>query len=264
MGEFLKLMVLSVLQGVTEFLPVSSSGHLVLMKCSLGVEAPGESLEVLLHFATMLTILAFYRRELSALICGMCRLEAEAWRMALSIVVSALPAMAVYFTCKEQLEVFFQAPARVGALLCFTGVVLISLKFTQTGEKGVSPLRAFLIGLAQAVALLPGVSRSGSTIAAARALGVKPEKAASFSFLMCLPLLAGASLLGALGELSGESGAALTEMFPLWMLVASVAITAVVGYLSLALLVKMLRSGAFWMFGVYCLLAGLATLAVAG
>ena len=260
MQEFLNVTILAVLQGVAEFLPVSSSGHLVIGQHLLGMNPPGMRLEVFLHVGTLASIFAFYRRPIASILAGLCASDAArrraAWNYASKILLSALPAVAIYFPFKKPIDDLFENARMVGALLMFTGAVLAGTRFLPRGKGDVGFLRALLMGCGQAVALLPGVSRSGMTLASARAGRVAPEAAAEFSFLMSAPLIAGDALLhvwkafrAAPGELAGE---------PTWGLVAfGAAIAAVVGYCSLAVLLRTLRGKGFWLFGPYCFTAGL-------
>ena len=260
MKEFFDVTVLSVLQGVAEFLPISSSGHLVIGQHLLGMNAPGMRLDVFLHVGTLLSIFAFYRvriaRTLGGLVSRDAALRREAWEFAGKILLSALPAIVVYFLFKRAIEDLFENARMVGALLMFTGAVLSGTRFLPRGTHGVGFLRALLMGCGQAIALLPGVSRSGMTLASARAGRVAPEAAAEFSFLMSAPLIAGAALLQLKDALSASPEVVPAE--PSWGVVAYGAVlAAVVGYFSLALLVHALKGKWFWLFGPYCFIAGL-------
>lgn len=245
--------VLSVLQGIAEFLPISSSGHLVIAQNLLGVNAPGMRLDVFLHLGTLLAIVVYYWRTIARLLT----LRGESLSYIIRIGVSALPAVAVYFIFKAQIEALFENSRMVGALLMFTGAILLGTKYMPRGTHEVSFLRALAMGAAQALALLPGVSRSGMTLAAARCAKVEAGKAAEFSFLMSAPLIAGAAVLELVKAANGVAAAG----EPGWGVVAYGAIVAaIVGYASLALLVRLLKGRGFWLFGVYCMAAGLATL----
>ena len=204
MKEFLDITALAILQGVAEFLPISSSGHLVILQHILDVpEEIRMRLEVFLHAGTLLAVFTFYSRRIGLLLKGLCRREADAWLYACKIAVSALPAVAVYFMFRHSIEELVQNARMVGALLMFTGVVLIGTRYLPRGERGVCFLRALIMGIGQAVALLPGVSRSGMTLAAARGGRVGPSEAAEFSFLMSAPLIMGGVLLECVkGEVS--------------------------------------------------------------
>lgn len=244
-----KVAILSVLQGVAEFLPISSSGHLVLGKQLLGLEEAGIRLDIFLHVGTLVAVFAFYYAIVLRIVREM------DWRYMLRIVVSAVPAGLVGVLFKDQLEAAFASPRMVGVALVFTGIVLTLTRFLPKGDKEVSFLRALYMGLAQAVAILPGVSRSGMTLAAARASRVEAEKSAEFSFLMSAPPIAGAALLEVLKSLKSADVAASAEIG--WGLtVFGCVLSAVVGYFSLKLLVASLKGRWFWLFGPYCLLAG--------
>jgi undecaprenyl-diphosphatase len=256
--ELFDVMLLAVLQGVAEFLPISSSGHLVLAQNLLGINAPGMRLEIVLHLGTLLSIVAYYRKTLLALARGALRGDRASWGELGFIAVSAVPAAFFYFLCHDKVDAFYEDPRAVGGFLVFTGVVLCALRWMRCGDGPVTGARALLIGIAQALAVLPGISRSGMTIAAARMAGVAPDRSAEFSFLMCLPLLVGAALLDLLGFTPRQGADAL----PPWLLLAGAAVSAAVGYAALALLVRMLRGGRFWLFGLYCLAAGAVTLLV--
>ena len=259
MKEFFDITVLAVLQGVAEFLPISSSGHLVILQHIL--EVPEElriKLEVFLHAGTLLAVFAFYRRPIGAILANMFAQSAgarcAAWSYAGKIAVSALPAVAVYFMFRHDIEALVENARMVGALLMFTGAILLGTRYLPRGERPVNFLRALVMGLGQAIALLPGVSRSGMTLAAARGGRVGPSEAAEFSFLMSAPLIMGGVLLE---FIKGEVG---TEGLSWGILAWGVGLSAVVGYFSLALLLRALKGRWFWLFGPYCIVAGLLTL----
>lgn len=247
----IEVTLLSILQGIAEFLPISSSGHLVLGKSLLGMKEMGMRIDIFLHVGTLLAIFAFYWKIIYRIVKNL------EWDYLVKVIVSAIPAGAVGVLFKDQLETAFAEPKMVGGALIFTGIVLTATRFLRKGEKGVSFGRAILMGLAQAVAILPGVSRSGMTLAAARASGVEAEKSAEFSFLMSAPPIAGAALLQILK--AGDAAAATAEVS--WGLtIYGCLLAAVVGYLSLKLLLKSLKGRWFWLFGPYCAVVGLLTL----
>ena len=267
MREFLDVTILSVLQGVAEFLPISSSGHLVIGQSVLGINAPGMRLDIFLHVGTVLSIFAYYRRPVGRLLAGLFSSapdhRREAWTYAAKIVVSALPAVVVYGLFKHQIEALFENAKMVGALLMFTGAVLMGTRFLPRGKHEVNFLRAILMGLGQCIALLPGVSRSGMTLASARGGRVAPEAAAEFSFLMSTPLIIGAAFLEALKAFGGSAAAEVASSVPepSWGLVSyGAVVAAVTGYFSLAWLVKVLKGRWFWAFGPYCIVVGLLTI----
>lgn len=256
--SFLEICVLAVIQGLTEFLPVSSSGHLVLLQHFSGMQPDaGPALELALHGGTLLSILLFYRRRLLELISGLRRREKTAINYSFCLIISCIPAAVLYLLFDDQIDAMFGKPMFWSLMLIITGVLLLSTmliprlsKETATGWR-----QALIIGVVQALALLPGISRSGSTITGARWLGIRPQKAAEFSFLMSVPLLIGGILLKSKEILSffdnfGEALALLTGC----------AIAGVVGFLALKILALFQMAGKFWCFGCYCILLGSATL----
>ena len=251
----LEVVVLSVLQGIAEFLPISSSGHLVLGRTLLGLKDAGMRLDVCLHVGTLLSIFVFYFSVVARIVR---KLE---WAYVAKIAVSAVPVCVVGLSFKDSLEEAFASPVLVGCALMFTGVVLTATRFLPKGDGEVSFLRAMLMGLAQAVAILPGVSRSGMTLAAARASKVDPAKAAEFSFLRSAPPIGGAALLEMAKAMHGPAAGAVET--PWWLCGVGAAIAAVVGWFALKVLVASLRGRWFWIFGPYCLLAGGLTIALA-
>lgn len=256
MREILDVFLLAVLQGVAEFLPISSSGHLVLAQSLLKINNPGVRLEVVLHLGTLVSIFIFYRSAIGRLIRGWLRGDRESWLTAGYIALSAMPAVFFYLLCHDKVDAFFEDSRAVGGFLIFTGAVLCALRWMACGNGGITAARALLVGIAQALAVLPGISRSGMTISAARMAGIAPDKAAEFSFLMSAPLLIGAAGMDFMGITPSPGAHAL----PAWLLLIAAGISAAVGYVAISLLVRVLRAGGFWLFGLYCFAAGLVTL----
>ena len=172
----IEVTVLSILQGIAEFLPISSSGHLVLGKNLLSLQDVGLRLDVFLHVGTLVAIFAFYFSVIRRIVVNL------EWSYLLKVIVSAVPVGIVGVLFHARLEEIFSSPRMVGVALIFTGFILTATRFLPNGRLDVSYGRAFWMGLAQAIAILPGVSRSGMTIAAARIAKVDAEKSAEFSF----------------------------------------------------------------------------------
>ena len=255
--DVIKIVVLALLQGIAEFLPISSSGHLVLGKSLLGLTTPmGALFEVVLHAGTLLSICLYFRRRLVDLAWDLLRGRGPAWRFALKIFLACLPAVVVYGLFGDSLERLFDKPASAAGLLCVTGVVLLSLRWAPSPSRDAGVWRVLAMGMAQAAALLPGISRSGSTIATGRWLGLKPEEAAEVSFLMVLPLLVGAVLVEVPSFLHEIS----EPVLGLGPLSLGFVVAAVSGYGALAVLMKTLSGRHFHWFGFYCLGAGSAAL----
>jgi undecaprenyl-diphosphatase len=250
----LEVTILAILQGVAEFLPISSSGHLVIAQHLLGVNEAGMRLDVFLHLGTLASILFFYARPIARILVD------RQWIYMGKILLSTLPALLVYFVFGDFIAALFENARMVGALLMFTGAMLLGTRYIPCGSRDVSILRALFMGIGQAVALLPGVSRSGMTLVFARGGKVEPEKAAEFSFLMSAPLIVGAAgmeLIKCLKCDSAVSSAAETS----WSLtIYGTIVAAIVGYWSLKLLLKSLKGRWFWLFGPYCIVAGLLAL----
>lgn len=259
--ETIKVAVLAVLQGVTEILPVSSSGHLVLGKTLLNLQSPGSLLEAVLHGGTLLAIVAYYRVRLMELIVDFFQGFGSARRDVLALVLGCIPAAVAGVLFEDRIDAAFDSPRLVGFCLMGTGVILLLPKLLAPISRPghVSIRQALVVGIAQILALLPGVSRSGTTITAGRLAGAEGRESAQFSFLMAIPLLAGALGLSLLKvHKSGIAPAVSTGN-----MILGVAIAAVVGYLSMIALNRLLASNRLWWFGPYCLLAGLVTVIVA-
>ena len=205
--SYLDALLLGLVQGITEFLPVSSSGHLVMFQTLLGVEEEGGLVfEVAVHVATLLAIVIFYRQKILSLIVGLFQRDANALRYIGKLIVGTIPAIVVALTAKDYLDSVLSSPAIAAGGLLMTGGILWTTRSTlaQASAEEPSWKAAALIGVAQAFAILPGVSRSGSTLAAALALGVAPIAAAEFSFMLGIIAISGAAVL-MLPDLSGAS-----------------------------------------------------------
>lgn len=256
-ATFWETLLLGLLQGLTEFLPISSSGHLVLAQALLGVEAPGVALEIVLHAGTLLAVVAYYRRDLVHLAAGVLRFAATGGRdgrrdahYVLWLVVGTIPVVVVGLLLKSSVEEVFQS-ARVAALLLMgTGLLLLSTRFYRRGDRGMGPGPALLAGVFQAVSLLPGVSRSGATISAGLLAGIRPREAARFSFLLSIPAIVGAVVV-TLPEVAREASGGAVGAYA-----AGFAAAAVSGYAAIAVLLRVIGRGHLAPFGLYCLLAG--------
>ena len=209
--SYLEAIILGLIQGLTEFLPVSSSGHLEIAKALFGDNSlPEESLTftVILHFATALSTLVIFRKEVLEIFKGIFQFKwNEEFQFALKIIISMLPAVVIGVLFEEQLESFFGGKLLlVGCMLLVTALLLLLADRAKNTTKNVSFNNAFLIGISQAIAMLPGISRSGATISTSVLLGIDRTRAARFSFLMVVPLIFGKvakDILG--GEISLES-----------------------------------------------------------
>ncbi len=263
--ELWEAAVLGLVQGLTEFLPVSSSGHLVLGEYLLGIDdanASNVTFEVFVHFGTVLSILTVYWKSVVDIIRQVfgslfkpaqwkSRYESvDGFRMGINILITMIPTGVVYLLFKDFLESRFGDPRFVAGMLIVTGVLLLLTLLRKNPNGEVSPIKAFLIGIAQSFAMLPGISRSGSTICMALYLNTSPEKAANFSFLMLLPVVILATGIKTI-EMA-EVG--FTESLPVLLIGAAVAYIS--GVAAIKLLLGIIRRGKIQYFAIYCFLVG--------
>jgi len=250
-------LILGILQAVTEFLPISSSGHLVIGKALLDLQTPGVVLEVILHLGTLVSILAFYAKDILNLVRGVFRQDGnEDRKYVLKIVLATLPAVGVGLGFQNWIDSRFADSELIWAVslsLILTGVVISSTRWCRGKNlHAISYTTAFVIGMAQALAIMPGISRSGLTIAVGLWLGLGRSAAARFSFLMAIPVLAGAGILK-LGEMSS------LLLHDLGAILLGFAGSALVGYLMIRWLVVIISRDHFWMFALYCWPLGILT-----
>lgn len=262
--DTLQAILLGLLQGLTEYLPVSSSGHLVIASKLMGIE-PEQNLTftIVVHVATVLSTIVILWREIWWLIKGLFEFKMnDATRYAISILISMIPIgiVGVFFKDKVE-EVFGSGPFIVGLMLCVTALLLAFAYYARPRAKeNVSFLDAFIIGLSQALAVLPGLSRSGTTIATGLLLGNKKETMAQFSFLMVIPPILGEALLDGV-KLLGDSAEAMSAstVSPLTMLAGFVA-AFLSGCLACKWMIDVVRRGKLIWFAVYCAIAGVFSL----
>ncbi|HEY8491319.1 MAG TPA: undecaprenyl-diphosphatase UppP [Dehalococcoidia bacterium] len=266
MEEAFRALVLGVVQGATEFLPISSSAHLVLVPWLLGWEQPTLAFDVALHLGTLAAVLAYFRRDWVRLALALLaslrerRLAGQPDRaVAWLVIVGTVPAALAGFFGEPYVERLTERPAVVGALLLVTAAILFATRYAR-GERRTEHLTladALAIGLAQALAILPGISRSGSTISMGLFRGLAPPEAARFSFLLAVPIIAGAGLGQAPDLAAGETG----DMGAVAIAVGVLA-AGITGLLAIHYLLKLLASSTLKPFALYCLAAGLLTLAL--
>ena len=265
--NYLMVAVLGVVQGVAEFLPISSSGHLTLFQHFFNMETPDNLFNILLHFATLIAVCVYYREDILEMILEFFRFLKDlitrtpsrgeppaARRQILLLIVGTLPLFLV-LPIQDYVEQVGNYPAAVSCILILTGFVLFLSDRMARGRKNArnTTLKdALLIGVAQGFATLPGLSRSGSTIAAGMALGLDRKFAVRFSFLLSLPAVLGATLLKVV-DVAKEGGvdAALLPKYLLGMVIAGV-----VGYFSIGLVNLLASKGKFGAFAYYCWIAG--------
>lgn len=254
--DTLDAIILGIIQGLTEFLPVSSSGHLELGKAILGDNSmPEESLlfTVVLHFATALSTLVVFRKDVWEIIRGLLRFKwNEESQFSLKIIISMVPAVLVGLFFEEQLEAFFGGNIQfVGFMLIITAILLYFADKAKDTTKKVTFGTAFIIGISQAIAMLPGISRSGATISTSVLLGVDKTKAARFSFLMVVPLIFGKMAKDAL---SGELNFASDQTVAMG---AGFVAAFIAGLAACTWMIQLVKKSKLSYFAIYCLLVGL-------
>ena len=259
--DWLEALVLGALQGLTEYLPVSSSGHLAIGSYLFGVN-PDDNLTftVAVHVATVLSTLVILWKEVSWIFKGLfkCQMNDET-RYVLNIIVSMIPVGIVGVFFKDAVEsVFGSGLAIVGTMLLVTASLLTFSYFARPRQKeSISMRDAFIIGLAQAAAVMPGLSRSGSTIATGLLLGNKKETLAQFSFLMVIPPILGEALLDVVKGLNGEEAFGGIDALPLTVGFLAAFVS---GCLACKWMINIVKKGKLIYFGIYCAIAGVLTL----
>lgn len=260
--SWLEALILGIVQGLTEYLPVSSSGHLAIGQALFGMNDGGDNLmfTVTVHVATVLSTVVVLWSEIDWLVRGLfkCELNAEV-KYALNIIVSMIPVGIVGLFFKDQVEaVFGSGLLVVGCCLLVTAALLTFSYYAKPRQKeNISWKDAFIIGLAQAVAVLPGVSRSGSTIATGLLLGNKKEKLAQFSFLMVIPPILGEALLDVLKMVKGEAVMGGIEALPLAIGFVAAFVS---GCLACKWMLNIVKRGKLLYFGIYCAIVGIITI----
>ncbi|CAL2077400.1 undecaprenyl-diphosphate phosphatase [Tenacibaculum sp. 190524A02b] len=258
--DVLEAIILGIIQGLTEFLPVSSSGHLELAKAIFGdTSVPEESLTftVVLHAATALSTLVIFRKEVADIFKGLFQFKwNEQTKFSLKIVLSMIPAVIIGLAFEEQLESFFGGKILlVGVMLLVTAALLLLADKAKNTNKNVSFSNSVIIGISQAIAMLPGISRSGATISTSVLLGVDRTKAARFSFLMVVPLIFGKVAKDILG---GDINFQSSEILPLS---AGFIAAFVSGLLACNWMIALVKKSKLSYFSIYCAIVGCIAIA---
>ncbi|MEJ2085394.1 MAG: undecaprenyl-diphosphate phosphatase [Acidobacteriota bacterium] len=261
---WLQALVLGALQGATEYLPVSSSGHLVIAEHLFGLHEPTLFFNIVLHVGTLSAVFVYYRRDLMELVqetlagardliagrpAAAVLSDRPAFRLALLILVGTIPTAAIGLLFTETFEALFGSVFWTGVMLTLTGTVLFLTRWApEQSARRLGIVTALVIGVVQGLAIAPGISRSGTTIATALFFGVGREEAARFSFLLSIPSILGALLIESGGASNAVGAAALIVGF---------LVAAASGYFCLALLVQMVKKNRLSLFSYYCWALGL-------
>lgn len=250
----LKAIILGIVQGLTEFLPVSSSGHLELAKVILGEDLGEQNLlmTVTLHAATALSTIVVFRKDIAEIFRGLFQFtDNQETRFSMKIIFSMIPAALVGILFEEEIESLFEGNLLlVGAMLIITGLLLLFADKIVDGKRSVGYGTAVLIGISQAIAILPGISRSGATISTAVLLGITREKAARFSFLMVVPLI--------LGKMAKDimEGDLMEEGVPVLALSAGFVAAFITGLFACTWMIALVKKAKLSWFAIYCFIVG--------
>lgn len=239
----IQAIILGIIQGLTEFLPVSSSGHLVIFSSIFDFSSPGALFEAILHLGTMLAVLIYFREKILNININEIKL----------IIIGTIPAVLIGLLFKDPIEALFSSTKLVGFALLITGLINFYIDKTDGSKKNLDVFDSIGIGLAQAFAIIPGISRSGSTILAARSSKIDAERAAEFSFLLSIPAILGANLLQITSHgFESEIG---LEIF-----VAGFIASFISGFIAIKLVISLLKQKQFKVFGAYALVFGVAVI----
>ncbi len=251
-------LVMSIIQGLGEFLPISSSAHLVLAPWALGWDDPGLTFDVALHMGTLIAVVIFFWKDWTGLLSeAALRRSTPKARLFWYLLIATIPGAAIGYLLEEQAETVFRNPFLIGTMLIVMGGILYWVDRTAVKRKsiwGVSIKDSLLIGLSQAFAIIPGVSRSGVTMTAGRALGLTREASARFSFLLSTPIIFGAGVM----QIKNLSTADINTAF-----ITGIVSSAVVGFISIGFLLKFLTEHSFALFVWYRFALGLGIIALA-
>jgi undecaprenyl-diphosphatase len=260
--SYLEALVLGLVQGLTEFLPISSSGHLVLVPYMLGWDQPSTTFDLVLHVGTLVAVVVYFRKELAAIIEAFIKPRPESAmerRLGTMVVVGTIPAVIAGLLLEKTFESFFSNPSEVAGFLLVTGLLLIVTGFMMEGaelagraRKGTDKLRlkdALIIGLMQAAAIAPGISRSGATIATGLFLGFNREAAARYSFLLSIPIIAGAAAFQLRHGI--DTAGASASVLAVGFLAAALS-----GFAAVKFLMAYIREHGLKVFAYYCWVLG--------
>ncbi len=248
MVSLIEAVILSIIQGITEWFPVSSSGHLALMQQFFGFQ--NLSYDVFLHFAGIFAVLFVFKREVLKLLS----FNKVSLKYIGLLILALIPAGLAGFLLSDWIENLFSNMTYLGIFFIVSGLVVYSSKFSIERKSDISNKDAWFIGLLQALAILPGISRSGMTISAGLFKGISKRAAIRFSFLMSIPLILGASVL--------KTKDLIVSNIDISILIISFIITFLVSLITIKLLIKIIKSDKFYLFGIYNILLGIVVLII--
>ncbi len=257
MVDFLKAAILGIVQGLSEFLPISSSGHLVIFSKILDFHEEGIAFEVFVHFGTLIAVLIAFRKEIKLMLQApykiwIKKIKDEQLEMFLRwdyyVIIATIPAVIIGLFFKSPIEALFDSTLNVFYMLIVTAFLMITTRFLKFRNVQFNTTNSFLIGIAQAFAILPGISRSGSTIFTGMALGIDRENVAKFSFIMSIPAILGAVVL----QISDLTQAPFNLHNTIRLAIGTVS-ALISGYAAIIWLLDVVKKGKLQWFGYYCL-----------
>jgi len=270
--DIIKAIVISIVQGITEFLPISSSGHILLLKRLFDFEVNDNTFDIVIHFGTTIAVIIYFRREIYELIKALfvekinsalfekVILRKDAVKLWICMIVANIPAVIVGIFFDEYLETVFGALGRIvflilSGLFFYTAILLFSTNVLHNKKNkdffSISYFDAVIIGIFQAIAVTPGISRSGSTISSATFMGVESKDAGRFSFLISIPLILGAFLFKVIKNLKIDN---FTDNNNVLIMIIGFIVSFITGYGALKALFNIIKKGKFWAFGVYMII----------
>ena len=241
--DLINAILLGFIQGITEFLPISSSGHLVIGNYFLGIQNDHILFEVFIHLGTLVAIFYYYKNDIIQICRGVIKRKKESLYYLSLIIISTIPAILIGLFFNDQIKSFYDIKW-VSIFFLTTGIILFLSKFSNEKSIKINFFYAFVIGFFQAIAILPGISRSGVTIAIALLLGIHRKEASKFSFFMAIPVIVGAVILEMIKMNEIQS-------IELSNLIAGFLTAAIIGYFSITWLIKLINKLHFWKFSFY-------------
>lgn len=259
MGKLAEIIILGIIQGFTEWLPISSTGHLKIFENFVNLRVP-ILFDVILHVGTLAVVLVFFRNEVYKILSAVKNLDfkTEYGKMLMLIIIGVIPTLIIGLVAGRLIEAAFQSTIPIAISLIFMGIMLFTTRVYSEKRASIGYLSAIALGIAQGIAIIPGISRSGLTISVALLIGIKREKAFSFSFLLSIPAILGAFILTLFTEFDSLANSGLG-----WGEILAGLISAmVVGYFILKILWKIISKGRFYLFALYCWTLGFSLIAI--
>ena len=250
--SILDAIIIGFVQGITEFLPISSSGHLVIFQKILNINAPGNLIEVSAHLGTLISILFIYKTDIWCLVATSKTPKSKYYIFL--IILATTPSVVFVILSKSFLLSLFDSVGSVSIALLFTGIILFISGFRKHANQELNISKGLIIGMSQALAIIPGISRSGMTISLALILGISAKEAARFSFMLAIPAIFGATIITLLDAQFNQY----QQM--IYPLLVTALVSFVSGYIALNFLIKILNTGKFYYFSFYCIFIGLISL----